>query len=72
MPAIRSCQAGDPQTKKRLAVLDGMPWERFRQLLLDAQLLVQDARSAGVEVEVDRMMAMLVLTAIHDIMKVST
>lgn len=45
-------------------------WAEFLSLIVDAGLLWQSAENEALEVDVDRTKAMLVLTVIHDIMKV--
>ena len=61
---------GAPATEesKRFAFLRSHDWSQMQQLMVDAGMLVR-TKSGGVAVCVERTRAMLVLTAIHDIMK---
>ena len=61
---------GAPATEgdKRLAFLHSHDWSEMQQLVIDAGMLVR-TEGGGVAVCVERTRAMLVLTAIHDIMK---
>jgi hypothetical protein len=67
-----SCPSRSPEElEKRKAFLEQTRWEDFEQLLMDARLLKKDPDSVeGITHDVERTLAMLVLTAIHDIMKV--
>ena len=61
--------------EKQLGFFDGLDWAEIHRLVLDAGLLVPaDVKHVGasgvVKVHVERTMAMLALTAIHDIMKI--
>ena len=56
------------EESKRLAFLRSHDWSQMQQLMIDAGMLVR-TKSGGVAVCVERTRAMLVLTAIHDIMK---
>jgi hypothetical protein len=59
------------ELEKRRAFLEQMRWEDLEQLFLDAGLLRRDPEGpGGWSHDVERTLAMLVLTAIHDIMKV--
>lgn len=59
------------ELKKRQAFLEQLQWSKLEMLLIDAGLLKPDPRNRGQYVhDTDRTLAMLVLTAIHDIMKV--
>lgn len=59
------------ETKKRKLFMDSLDWSKLEGLLVDAGLLKPDPGNAtGFTHDVDRVLAMLVLTAIHDIMKV--
>ena len=56
---------------KRVAFHDTQDWPRLQQLLIDSGMIERDISAAdGLKVNVDRTMAMLALTAFHDIMKV--
>mmetsp|Transcript_13697 Transcript_13697/g.29033 ORF Transcript_13697/g.29033 Transcript_13697/m.29033 type:complete len:1065 (-) Transcript_13697:456-3650(-) len=57
--------------QKRLLFYDTMDWMMFQRLLIDAGMLVQAADGA-ITIGIDRCVAMLTLTAIHDIMKLPT
>ena len=56
------------EENKRVAFLHSHDWSQMQQLMMDAGMLVR-TKSGGVAVCVERTRAMLVLTAIHDIMK---
>eukprot|EP00964_Phaeocystis_antarctica_P119432 scaffold83154_cov64-Phaeocystis_antarctica.AAC.7 len=56
------------EESKQLAFLHSHDWSQMQQLMIDAGMLVR-TKSGGVAVCVERTRAMLVLTAIHDIMK---
>jgi len=59
------------EIKKRQAFLEQLQWSKLETLLIDAGLLKPDPRAKGQYVhDTDRTLAMLVLTAIHDVMKV--
>lgn len=64
----------DPDLRKRLRFYEEQDWPRMLQLLTNARLLFSSAGKAGddgkVHVHIDRMVAMLALTAVHDVMKV--
>ena len=56
---------------KRLAFYEKQDWSRLQQLLIDSGMLVKDTSEiGGVRVSVERTVAMLALTAFHDVMKV--
>ena len=56
---------------KRVAFHDTQDWGHLQQLLIDSGMLETDASEPlGVKVNVERTMAMLALTAFHDVMKV--
>mmetsp|Transcript_22047 Transcript_22047/g.52227 ORF Transcript_22047/g.52227 Transcript_22047/m.52227 type:complete len:706 (-) Transcript_22047:132-2249(-) len=63
-----SVAAPATEESKRLAFLHSHDWSQMQQLMIDAGMLVR-TKSGGVAVCVERTRAMLVLTAIHDIMK---
>lgn len=54
--------------EKRQSFLEDLEWDRLTSLFVDAGLLKYE--NGGLIHDVDRTLAMLVLTAIHDIMKV--
>jgi len=54
--------------EKRLAFYKDSSWSNFQQLMVDADLLVED--SSGCRLNETRVLTILALTAIHDIMKV--
>lgn len=56
--------------EKRLAFLQHTEWEQMHDLLCDAHLLEPDG-SGGTRIAVERMAAMLALTAVHDVCKLS-
>jgi len=59
------------ELEKRRTFLEQMKWEELEQLFMDAGLLRKDPEGpGGWSHDVERTLAMLVLTAIHDIMKV--
>ena len=62
--SVNSIQAN----MKRVAFLDSHDWLQVHELMVDAGLL-NKFESGGVSVCVQRTRAMLVLTAIHDVMK---
>ena len=56
---------------KRVAFYEKQDWERLLQLLVDSGMLIRDlSEPGGVRVNVERTVAMLSLTAFHDVMKV--
>ena len=55
---------------KRLAFLLQMDWGHLRDLFLDAGILLRDSSTGKLAVDTERTVAMLALTAIHDIMKI--
>lgn len=58
-------------TEKRKSFLKDANWDRLRQLMIEANLLVEDSSQKGLlKVNSKRMASLLVLTAIHDIMKI--
>ena len=64
----------DEPNKRRLALYRSQKWELLQQLLIDAGTLTRHPGRLGndgtVTVNVERMLALLACTAIHDIMKV--
>ena len=59
------------EVKKRRDFYIAQDWPRLQQLFVDAGCLVRDPGAEGdIAVHVERMTALLVLTAIHDVMKV--
>jgi hypothetical protein len=63
-------QSSDATHKRQAAVLSKLDWKRLQMLFVDADLLLYgDGLIQGVNIE--RMTAMLALTAVHDIMKLS-
>merc|ERR1719215_44912 len=58
---------GDSKEKKQL-FFDHMRWDYFLQLMTRADLLSRD-ESTKIRVKQDRMLALLSLTAVHDVMK---
>lgn len=59
------------EKQKRQAFFEKTKWEELEQLFVDAGILKPNPEGSGLTHDVDRTLAMLVLTAIHDIMKVS-
>jgi len=60
--------AADPALAKRLAFVRTQDWGLLEELLIDAGIL--ERRAGGLHVHVERTVAILSLTAFHDIMKV--
>lgn len=60
------------EAAKRLAFFETQDWGRLQQLLIDSGMLTRDTTAAGgVAVVPERTVAMLALTAFHDVMKVT-
>jgi len=57
--------------QKRLQFMKTMDWSRLRGLLINSGVLRVNPTTNALEVDADRMQAMLVLTAIHDVMKLT-
>eukprot|EP00425_Heterocapsa_triquetra_P035343 CAMPEP_0195120010 /NCGR_PEP_ID=MMETSP0448-20130528/120835_1 /TAXON_ID=66468 /ORGANISM="Heterocapsa triquestra, Strain CCMP 448" /LENGTH=864 /DNA_ID=CAMNT_0040157399 /DNA_START=179 /DNA_END=2771 /DNA_ORIENTATION=- len=57
---------------KRLAFYRDCFWSEFEDLLVAAELLVRDKQDGQLSVNSTRLMALLALTAIHDVMKIET
>jgi hypothetical protein len=57
------------EIEKRQNFLDQLQWQKLEDLFVDAGLLSRSGTNGAVTHDVDRTLAMLVLTAIHDIMK---
>ena len=68
-PALREGSIASAETAKRASFLDSHDWMQEQTLMIDAGLLAR-LDNGGVEVCVERTRAMLVLTAIHDVMKI--
>ena len=58
--------------EKRVKFYQTVDWEQLHALLLHAGILRRSGQDGAVEVDHDRAAAMLTLTAIHDIMKISS
>ena len=58
------------QASKRSMFCDTIDWGQLHQLMIDAGLLIA-AKDGSASVAVERTVAMLALTAVHDVMKVS-
>ena len=68
-PAPRKGSIASAETAKRVSFLDSHDWMQEHTLMIDAGMLVR-LDNGGVEVCAERTRAMLVLTAIHDVMKI--
>lgn len=66
-PESTSPPRSPEEAQKRIDFLEKVQWEKFEDLFVDSGLLT---RGETVTHSVERTLAMLVLTAIHDIMKV--
>lgn len=60
----------DPGIAKRLQFWKGAHWDGMHALMIDAGVLESDGKG-GVSINAPRMAAMLALTAVHDIMKMT-
>jgi len=58
------------ETEKRSDFKKNIDWQKCEQLFIDAGILLISPDSGAISHDVERTLAMLVLTAIHDIMKV--
>jgi hypothetical protein len=56
--------------KRQAALLTHLDWSRIHAVVVDAGLLTVNAAMGETAVDVERMVAMLALTAVHDIMKI--
>lgn len=70
-PAPDAAPLEDPDEKKRLAFFQNQDWARLTQLLVDAGMLIRKP-DGGMGSDVERTLAMLALTAFHDVMKVES
>jgi len=57
--------------EKRLKFFEGICWQDFRTLIIDAELLTL-TEDGGTKVNADRVLTLLALTAMHDIMKITS
>jgi len=70
VPPLSPDVAEDPELQKRRDFYEHQEWEGLSQLLFDAGMLMRCPTSGSCMVNEERMLAMLALTAIHDVMKV--
>jgi len=70
-PATADSLKERSEMQKRLQFMKTMDWSRLRGLLINSGVLRVNPTTNALEVDADRMQAMLVLTAIHDVMKLT-